>query len=165
MKRFVLIMMIMLCASIGWAGDTIYERSATITSLGTDAASSSLLEIDMSGEAGIILSIACDGGNSDDFDIYIYDNDMDGTSTQGNWYTDSSRDNETILIFDYASAITSWRDDDPISFSCDDSTNPRSLYLGVYNDDPSLTATINCKTRYKLNKNKELGAVTTEWTE
>ena len=158
----------MLCASAGWtsagwAEDTIYERAITITQVAYDDACTNLVELPMNAAAGIILSLACDSDQSDDYNIYLYDENYElDTSTSGWWYDQSGtcRTNETLLVYSRDVSTTSFRDDDPFSFSCDDETNTTSLYLGIYNDDASLTATFNCKLRYNPRKNKDLGTAT-----
>ena len=169
MKRILLFLLLMLIplnvygqANVSIIENTIYETDVYITAITTtDTANDELLRIPMYGAAGIILSIACDGDTSDDFDIYLYDYDMDGSSTNQTWHSASNRDDETILIYSYSSSITSWRDDDPIPFTCDDTTYTKSLYIGAYNDDNTAsTPDIDCKIKYVIRGNHDYGAVT-----
>lgn len=160
MKKLVMVAMILLCASIGWAADKIHRRSVTITTLGTNTPISSLVRMDMNTKAGIFLSLACDGNESDDFDLYIYDYDLDGSGTQGEWHAHADRDSEVVLAFSKSSSVVSWRDDTTLpSFSCEDATQKTSLYIGVYNDDDSATATIECEFRFISRKYDDMGSI------
>jgi len=164
MKKLMFFVLAMLYTATSW-GQTgevytkIYERSATITSLGTSAPSSSLLRIPMESQAGIFLSIACDNELSGDFDMYLFDEDLDDDSTTGAWYTATNISMETKLAFSEDGSTTGWRDDSGISFSCDDTTYTKSLYMGVYNASESATDTFNCKFRYRKYPSEDLGNV------
>jgi hypothetical protein len=167
MKKILVMIIITIYTSFAWAGENIYRRSATITSLSPGQATSSLIEMNMNVEAGIFLSLACttdDTNVGSGFDIYIYDNDLDGTNTERQWYADADRDSNTVLAFSKSISATTWRDDTTLpSFSCEDTTNTKSLYIGAYMDAGANTGTINCEFRYIGRRLKNLGAVDTEW--
>lgn len=176
MKKIVwLLALILLYANMSWAGDR-YKVSATITSLGYANSSSELLEVPMQGEAGDIVALSCWSDLSDDYTVYVIDtwysesndvNAFDRTGTtagyiHGWWYDQTSTcvENENLLVFDYASPVTSFSlKDVRIPFQCDDADYERKLFLGAYNADPSATATIRCEFDYELKQMKTNNSV------
>jgi hypothetical protein len=153
MKRLIIILAVLVFANYGWCGvldDNMFDVTATITSLGTDASSTALLAIPVGTNAGLILSIDCDSDNSDEHTTYIFREDI------ANWYTNSDRDNRSKVIYPpYASSTTDWTDTDPFPFSSDNNT----IYLGTLNDDGAATATFIYRVKGKIYKKKGLSAV------
>ena len=149
-----ILMSVFLFAGSSWAIDTtslednIFVISAQITTLGYDDSSTSLLELPLGGEAGYITTIRCDSDNSDDHDLYLFNTDI------STWY--SNKSDKTQLIYNYASAVTDWVDNDVISFTAPTG----SIFLGTYNDDGSATATFNYHIEYELRDLVDKGLVT-----
>jgi len=158
MKRFlVLIVALVILPFYASGADKINEISFSHNLVGVSRGSESVVPLDMKCAAGIILSLSVDGTDSDNFTTYIYDNDIDGNSTNQAWYSDSDRDDNTNLIYSYPSSDTSWKDTDPIPFSCDDATEITSLYVAGYNHDASTSLTLNGKILYRCYKNTDYG--------
>ena len=164
MKKIVLsVLLAMLLLPVNVGGqilrDTLYKVSFSFDMVATSAGVDALLPVDMHCEAGLILSLAVDGEASNDWELYIYDYDMDGASTNQTWYSDADRDDESILVYSNDGSTFGWRDDSVFPFYCADTTETTSLYIGAYNSDAATTMTVSGDMRYKCLKNRDWGNV------
>ena len=159
----VIIMVLLVFPVIANAKDTLYQKSITITEMIPDTPNSNLLEIPMGGKAGYITSIACSSGLSADYDVFLYDNDWDGDTVDGSWYLDvSNRTSANIIVWSGSASTSELRDDITVpSFTCQDSTLKSSLFLGVYNDQPTVSnVSVSCDIEFVLRRYGKLPAVT-----
>ena len=132
----VVLMVALIFTSTGIAGEEDWLWEADIN-LGSDASSAGynafetdLLEVQTGNEAGLLTRIAFECDESDDWIIYIYDQDI------ANWSTNVDRLDNDKTIWSYDSSTTGRRDTDLYSYSTDNGV----IYVGYYNDDESLSS-------------------------
>jgi len=128
------LLMILLISGTSYAwpwDDYVYCQKVTFASIGTDAYSSDLGELQI-GKGGLILWWMIESSASVDYDVHFFTEDL---SSWENYIDDVEQ------VYKKVGITTSWYKDDTLIPFVDTSTaGSQTAYVGIYNDDGSHTS-------------------------